>query len=51
MNDLELTFKITYAEANAIIAGLQELPAKVANPIIQKLQEQAKPQIPKPEEA
>ena len=41
----ELTFVLTLNEANAVLAGLQELPAKVANPITQKLTEQAKEQI------
>ena len=43
---IELTFKLTFEEANILIAGLQELPAKIANPLINKLQEQAKPQLP-----
>jgi hypothetical protein len=51
MNDIELKFTLTYSEANAILAGLQELPAKIANPIIQKMQQQAQTQLPKPEEA
>jgi len=45
MNNTEFNFKITYDEANLILAGLQELPAKVANPLTQKLQEQAKQQL------
>ena len=45
MNNVELTFIVTYEEANIIIAGLQELPAKISNPLTQKLQEQAKPQL------
>jgi hypothetical protein len=32
-----------------ILAGLQELPAKVANPLTQKLQTQAQGQMPKAE--
>ncbi len=38
-------FELTEDEANVILAGLQELPAKVCNPISQKLVEQAKQQI------
>lgn len=34
-------------EANAILAALQELPAKVSNPISQKMTEQAQVQIEK----
>ena len=48
MNDNEnpiLKFEITLNEANSILAGLQELPAKVCNPLSVKLQEQAKGQI------
>lgn len=47
---MELTFKVSEQEANLILAGLQELPAKVANPMIRKLQEQAQEQLPKKEE-
>jgi hypothetical protein len=41
----ELTFTVTLNEANAILAGLQELPGKVCNPLSQKITEQAKEQI------
>ncbi len=44
---MEFTFKVTEQEANMILSGLQELPAKVANPLTKKLQEQAQEQIPK----
>lgn len=44
---MEFTFKVTEQEANMIVAGLQELPAKVANPLTQKLQQQAQEQMPK----
>jgi len=47
MNDFELTFKVSLDEANYILAGLQELPAKICNPLSQKLQLQAKDQLPK----
>jgi hypothetical protein len=47
MNDIELTFKVSFDEANYILAGLQELPAKICNPLTQKLQLQAKDQLPK----
>lgn len=46
---MEFTFRVTEQEANMIIAGLQELPAKVANPLTNKLQTQAQEQIPKQE--
>jgi predicted DNA-binding transcriptional regulator YafY len=47
--NMEFTFKVTEQEANAILAGLQELPARVANPLSQKLQQQAQEQLPKQE--
>ena len=37
----EYSWKLNIDEINYIISGLQELPAKVANPIIQKLHLQA----------
>lgn len=43
--DSKFTLELTVEEANLIIAGLQELPAKLANPITQKIQEQAKNQL------
>ena len=41
----ELNFVLTMQEANIILAALQELPAKIANPLTQKITEQAKPQL------
>jgi hypothetical protein len=42
MNEIkEYSWKLNIDEINYIISGLQELPAKVANPIIQKLHLQA----------
>lgn len=46
---MEFTFTVTEQEANMIVAGLQELPAKLANPLTQKLQKQAQEQMPPPE--
>lgn len=40
---------LSIQEINYILAGLQELPAKLANPLSQKLREQAESQLPKPE--
>jgi len=39
------TFTFDLNEANAILAALQELPAKVCNPISDKLKAQAQQQI------
>jgi hypothetical protein len=50
-NSTELTFKITIEEANLVLAGLQELPAKVSNPLTVKIQQQASEQLPEPETA
>jgi hypothetical protein len=47
---MEYTFTFTEQEANLILTAIQELPAKVANPLTQKIQDQAKEQIPVPEE-
>ena len=41
---MDFIFKLTEEDANIIIAGLGELQAKVAMPIISKLQKQAKEQ-------
>lgn len=47
--DIVITLKITVEEANTILAGLQELPAKVSNPLTNKLVKQAQEQLPKEE--
>ena len=44
-NSTELTFTFTIEEANAVLAGLQELPAKICNPLVAKIQEQAAGQL------
>lgn len=41
----DFTFVLNLSEANAILAALQELPAKVANPITEKIKTQAQEQI------
>lgn len=46
---MNFTFTLTEEEANLMIRAIQELPAKVANPLTQKLQKQAQEQMPKPE--
>jgi len=45
MNDITLTLTLTVNEINALLAGLQELPGKICNPLSQKIQQQAQPQI------
>lgn len=47
----EFTFVLDLNEANAILAALQELPAKIANPITEKLRAQAQEQLPQQEAA
>lgn len=44
----ELNFSITLDEANVVLGALSELPAKISMALIQKLQMQAAPQLPKP---
>ena len=50
MNDIKFTLTdFSIDEVNAILAALQELPAKVCNPVTQKIRQQAEAQLPKPE--
>jgi hypothetical protein len=44
-NSTELTFTFTIEEANLLLAGLQELPAKLCNPLSGKIQQQAAAQL------
>jgi len=39
------TFNLDLNDANAILAALQELPAKICNPISEKIKAQAQEQI------
>lgn len=39
------TFTFTEEEANWVLNAIQELPAKLANPLTKKLQEQATAQL------
>ncbi len=41
---MEYTFTFTEQEANLVLNAIQELPAKVANPLTKKIQDQAKEQ-------
>ena len=43
--EFKLQFQFTEQEINAILAGLQELPGKVCNPITKLIHEQAEPQV------
>lgn len=40
-----LSFTFTFEEANIILAGLAELPAKTSMSVIEKVQDQAKQQL------
>jgi len=52
MNDIKFTLNdLSVDEINCILAGLQELPAKIANPLSQKVKEQAEAQLPKQDAA
>ena len=48
---MELNFTLTLEEANVVMAGLGELPAKVSATLITKLQQQAAPQIQQQQQA
>lgn len=45
--DTVLTLELSIEEINAILAGLQELPGKICNPLSSKIQQQATQQLPK----
>ena len=47
--DTVLKFEFTIEETNNLLAGLQELTAKICNPLTIKIQKQANEQLPKPE--
>lgn len=47
----DFNFVLNLNEANAILAALQELPAKVANPISEKIKAQAQKQIDEMQQA
>ena len=50
MNDIRFTLNgLSIDEVNHILAGLQELPAKICNPLSQKVKLQAEAQLPPPE--
>ena len=50
MENKELNFTFTVQEANTLLMALEEMPAKVANPLTAKIQQQAKPQLPQADE-
>ncbi len=41
----EIELKLTEQELNFIFNAVQELPARIANPLMKKIQEQAIPQV------
>jgi len=46
MNDIKITLtNLTVPDINAILAALQELPAKVCNPLTQRIQKEAQQQV------
>ena len=47
--DTVLKFEFTIEETNNLLAGLQELTAKICNPLTVKIQKQENEQLPKPE--
>jgi len=44
-NETLLFLHLSVEEINQILAGLQELPGKICNPLTQKIHEQAKGQL------
>jgi hypothetical protein len=47
--DTILKLELSIEEINNVLAGLQELTAKICNPLTVKIQKQAAEQLPKPE--
>ena len=47
--DTVLKLELTVEEINNVLAGLQELSAKICNPLTVKIQKQANEQLPQPE--
>ena len=47
--DTVLKLELTVEEINNVLAGLQELSAKICNPLTVKIQKQASEQLPKTE--
>jgi hypothetical protein len=48
MNDIKITLSdLTVEEVNIVLAALQEIPAKLCNPLSEKLRKQAEDQLPK----
>lgn len=45
--DTLLKLDLTIEEINHVLAGLQELPGKICNPLTVKIQKQAQEQLPK----
>jgi hypothetical protein len=49
MNNLTFTLsELTLDDVNVILAALQEVPAKICNPLSQKIRAQAEAQVPRP---
>ena len=47
--DTILKLELSVEEINHVLAGLQELPGKICNPLTVKIQQQASEQLPKPD--
>jgi hypothetical protein len=46
VQDLKITIEgLSVQEVNAVLAGLQELPGKICNPLSKKITEQAETQV------
>jgi len=52
MNDIKLTLSdLSIDDVNILLAALQEVPAKLCNPLSEKIRNQAQAQLPQQEAA
>lgn len=52
MNDIKITLTdLSVDEVNFILAGLQELPGKICNPLSAKIKQQGEAQLPQQQES
>jgi hypothetical protein len=52
MNNIKLTLSdLSIDDVNILLAALQEVPAKLCNPLSEKIRNQAEEQLPKQEAA
>ena len=49
-NDIYINLTLTIEQINNILVALQEIPAKICNPLSQNIHKQVQDQLPKPAE-